>query len=171
MSLLVMMIAGGVAPKLIARFGPARVRAAGAMLLARGLLTWAHAAAGRDYVHAVLPALLVSAPGLALVFVSVTVSATTAVPERQAGLASGLLNMSQQIGAAFGLAVLVSLSTSRTTAALHSGHGQADALSQGFSGAFHLAAGIALVAAIATAQLLIRSRKPAPSVLFAESAA
>jgi EmrB/QacA subfamily drug resistance transporter len=172
LSLLVMVVAGGMAPKLIARFGPARVLAAGATLLAGGLLTWAHAAAtGGDYLHAVLPALLVSAPGLALVFVSVTVSATSSVPEQQAGLASGMLNMSQQVGAALGLAILVSVSTSRTTASLHSGHSPADALSQGFTGAFQLAAAIALVAAIATAMLLIRSRRPAPSVRVAEVAA
>jgi EmrB/QacA subfamily drug resistance transporter len=168
MSLLVMVIAGGGTPRLIARFGASRVLALGATLLAGGLLTWAHAAAGGSYVSALLPALLVSAPGMALVFVSVTVSATSAVPEHQAGLASGLLNMSQQIGAALGLAVLVSLSTSRTTAELHSGRSHADALAHGFSGAFHLAAAIALIAATATVLLLVRSREPAPSMLAAE---
>jgi sugar phosphate permease len=99
------------------------------------------------------------------------VSATSSAPEQQAGLASGMLNMSQQVGAALGLAILVSVSTSRTTASLHSGHSPADALSQGFTGAFQLAAAIALVAAIATAMLLIRSRRPAPSVRVAEVAA
>ena len=136
MSFLVMMTAGAVAPRLIGRFGAARVLAAGALVLTGGLLVWAHAATAGGYVDGVLPALLATAPGLGLVFVAVTVAATAGVPDHQAGLASGLVNMTQQVGTAIGLALLVALSSSQTSDALRAGSDRADAIGDGFSAAF-----------------------------------
>jgi EmrB/QacA subfamily drug resistance transporter len=144
MSLLVMATAGGLAPKLIARFGPAPVLTGGSLALAGGLLAWAHAATSGGYLEGVLPALLITAPGVGLVFVSVTVAATAGVAPSQSGLASGLVNSTQQLGTAIGIAVLVAVSSSQTS------------LSTGFESAFTLAAGFAAAAAAVTALLLVR---------------
>lgn len=157
MSVVVMAFAGGAAPKLIARFGASTVLAAGAAVMAAGMVVWAQAADAGSYLTGVLPALLVTAPGMALVFVAVTVSATSGVSEQQSGLASGLVNMTQQIGGAVGLAILVAFSTSRTTSAAEQGAGQAEAVGDGFSAAFALGGGFALLAALATVLLLVRT--------------
>ncbi len=156
MSLLVMACAGGVAPKLIARFGPAPVLAAGCLALAGGLLVWARAATGDGYVDGVLPALLTTAPGLGIVFVAVTVAATSGVAQHQSGLASGLVNSTQQVGTALGIAVLVALSSARTSDAVEAGAAQATALGDGFATAFTVAAAFAAIAAIAAVGLLVR---------------
>jgi EmrB/QacA subfamily drug resistance transporter len=156
MSLLVMTTAGGIAPKLIARFGAPAVLAGGSLGLAAGLLMWARAATGDGYLDGVLPALLATAPGVGLVFVSVTVAATSGVSEQQSGLASGMVNMTQQVGTAIGIAALVALSSSQPD------------LGEGFQSAFTAAAGFAAVAAVLTGALLVRRERralasPAPA--------
>jgi EmrB/QacA subfamily drug resistance transporter len=158
MSLIVMATAGAIAPQLIGRFGSAPVLAAGCLALAGGLLMWARAATADGYLDGVLPALLTTAPGVGLVFVAVTVAATTGVAERQSGLASGLVNMTQQVGTAIGIAVLVALSSSRTAEAVRDGAAPADALGDGFAAAFTVAAGLAVAAAIVTVAMLARRR-------------
>ena len=116
---------------------------------------WARAATADGYLDGVLPALLTTAPGVGLVFVAVTVAATSGVGERQSGLASGLVNMTKQVGTAIGIAVLVALSSSRTTDAVKDGATAADALGDGFSAAFVVAGAFAVAAAVITASLLI----------------
>ncbi|HEU4657699.1 MAG TPA: MFS transporter, partial [Capillimicrobium sp.] len=143
MSLLVMTSAGALAPRLIGRFGSARVLAGGGLLMAAGLVVWSRAAGADGYVEGILPALLVTAPGVGLAVVGGTVTATAGVPEHQAGIVSGLVNMTNQVGAAIGLAVLVAISSSRTADALAAGSAPADALGDGFSAAFLTGAGLA----------------------------
>jgi hypothetical protein len=153
-----MATAGGIAPMLIGRFGPAPVLAAGSLALAGGLLMWARAATADGYLDGVLPALLTTAPGVGLVFVAVTIAATSGVAPQQSGLASGLVNMTQQVGTAIGIAVLVALSSSRTGDAVRDGAAQADAIGDGFAAAFTVAGGFALAAAVVTLVLLVRRR-------------
>jgi EmrB/QacA subfamily drug resistance transporter len=170
MSLIVMATAGGLAPRLIGRFGTAPVLAAGCLALAGGLLMWARAATSDGYLDGVLPALLTTAPGVGLIFVAVTVAATMGVAEHQSGLASGLVNMTQQLGTAIGIAVLVALSSSRTADALRDGTTRADALGDGFSTAFTVAAGFAVAAAIITGALLARRTRRAGTIAAAAAA-
>jgi hypothetical protein len=141
---------------LIGRFGSAPVLAAGCLALAGGLLMWARSAGSDGYLEGVLPALLTTAPGVGLVFVAVTVAATAGVSERHSGLASGLVNMTQQLGTAIGIAILVALSSSRTADSIHGGATPANALGDGFAAAFAAAAAIAGAAAAITALALIR---------------
>src|SRR4051794_21063889 len=105
-----------------------------------------------DYASHVLPAVLVLGAGLGLSFVPITIAATNGVPASESGLASGLLNVTQQVGGALGLAILSSVSTSRVTSALDDGSALPVALTHGFKGAFIVGAvlcALALVVALA----------------------
>jgi len=96
--------------------------------------------------------------GLGLSFVPVTIAAMSGTIPEEAGLASGLINTSQQIGGALGLAILASIANTSTNDAFSSGvTDKAVALTQGFSDAFLVGACFALVGAIAAA-LLISSK-------------
>src|SRR5205809_7822523 len=95
-----------------------------------------------DYASHVLPAIVVLGIGLGPSFVPITISATNGVPASESGLASGLLNTTQQVGGALGLAILSSVSTSRVTSALDSGSPLPLALTHGFKGAFIVSAGL-----------------------------
>ncbi|HEX2508786.1 MAG TPA: hypothetical protein VHK23_10730, partial [Miltoncostaeaceae bacterium] len=94
--------------------------------------------------------------GLGFSFVPVSIAALAGVPPREAGLASGLINTSQQIGGALGVAILTAVSTTRTEDLVESGTPEPQALTDGFSLAFWVAAGFAVAAIIATLLLLRR---------------
>jgi sugar phosphate permease len=89
--------------------------------------------------------------------VPVSIAALAGVPPQEAGLASGLINTSQQIGGALGVAILTTVSTTRTENLLESGTPQPEALTDGFSLAFWVAAGFAVAAILATLLTLRRS--------------
>jgi MFS family permease len=92
-----------------------------------------------DYGSHVVPAMVVLGIGLGLAFVAVTIAATSGVAPEDSGLASGLLNTTQQVGGSLGLAILSTVSTTRVTNALHAGAALPVALTHGFKGAFTVA--------------------------------
>ena len=101
---------------------------------------------------------LLAAFGLGFAFVPVTIAAVTGTEPHEAGLASGLINTSQQIGGALGLAILATIANSRTQSLFHAGvHSTAVALTKGFDRAFLIGAGLAVAGAILAA-VLISSR-------------
>ena len=101
---------------------------------------------------------LLAAVGLGFAFVPVTVGAVTGTKPREAGLASGLINTSEQVGGALGLAIVATIANSRTKSEFHSGvHSVTVALTKGFDTAFLVAAGFAIAGAILAA-ILISSR-------------
>jgi MFS family permease len=155
---LIIVSAGG-ASQLVARFGFKPVLIAGMVLIAGGLYGFSHVSApGGTYVGDVLFPSMLAAVGLGLAFVPVTIAAVTGTNPAQAGLASGLINTSQQVGGALGLAVLATISTGRTDDVFAAGErSRAVALTEGFQDAFLAGAGIALVGAILAA-VLISSR-------------
>jgi hypothetical protein len=97
-----------------------------------------------------------------MAFVPVTIAGTSGVAPNDSGLASGLLNTTQQVGGSLGLAILSTIATSRTTSALHSGSGLTSALTHGFKGAFIGGAFLCALGAVVAAALLPgRRREPA----------
>ena len=158
-------------PKLIARFGPGRVLAAGALIAAVGMALLSDVHAGGCYVVDVLPGGLLAAVGLGLGLVSGTIVAVQGVEPRDSGLASGLLNSSRLVGGALGLAVLSTIAASQTSDRLASGASQAAALSDGFHVGFLVGAGICLVGAVLAAVLLGRPARANARAAEVESAA
>jgi len=145
------------APRLMARVGGRATLAAGMLLLALGALLLTRISAGGSWATDVLVPSVVTALGMGLAFVPVTIAAVAGVPPERAGLASGLVNTSRQMGGALGLATLTSVATSLTSAYVRD-HGVAPlsggALVHGYQGAFLLASLLALAGAAAAALLL-----------------
>jgi predicted MFS family arabinose efflux permease len=146
------------ATRLTTRFGPGPVLAVGMALLAIGMLLFAQVAPDGGYLSDVLlPALLCSA-GIGFSFVPVTIAATTGVGRAEAGLASGMVNTSRQMGGSVGLALLATVATQHTTA-LGGDVSHLEALTEGFQRAFALGAAIALCGALVSA-LVLAPRAP-----------
>jgi sugar phosphate permease len=115
-----------------------------------------------DYAGEVVPAMVVMGVGFGMAFVPITIAATTGVAPEDSGLASGLLNTTQQVGGSLGLAVLSAVSTSRITSAAGEGSTLPEALTHGFIGAFRVSAILCAAAAVLAIVLLPgRRREPA----------
>ena len=125
---------------------------AGLGLISGGLFAFNGMTPGGGYASDMLPGLLLTAAGSGLTFSTLYLLATYGVPWEESGLASGLINTSQQVGAAIGIAVLSTLAASRTAGYLTSHPGRAAAqgaaLGAGFSRAFVIAGFIAVAAAL-----------------------
>ncbi len=152
-------IAAGAAGQLVTRVGFKTPLIAGMLLVAGGLLWFSQVpATGGSFAADVLGPSLLAAVGFGLAFVPVTIAAVTGTKPHEAGLASGLINTSQQVGGALGLAILATIANSRTQSVFHAGvHSTAVALTKGFDRAFLVGAGLAVAGAILAA-VLISSR-------------
>lgn len=129
-------IAAGIAPQLVSRVGTRPVIVAGAAIAAGGLYWLSLIPVHGTFVSDVLPAMLVFSLGVGPLFVSVTTAANAGVPADKAGLAASLLNASQQLGGALGLAIYTAVATSRTNHLLAAHAPVAQALTAGFQRAF-----------------------------------
>ena len=152
----IIVAAGGSAP-LVTRFGFKPVLVTGLLVTAAGLLWFTQVDVGGSYVSDLLGPMMLAAVGLGLAFVSMTVAAVSGVEAHEAGLASGLINTSQQIGGALGLAILATVANSTTDDALASGTAMPSALTEGFQAAFVVGAGIAIAGAV-LAMILVSGR-------------
>ncbi len=152
-------LAAGVASQLVTRIGFKPVLATGMALISIGLLWFSQISVDGGFVTDVLGPSLVAAVGLGFSFVPQTIAAVSGVAQHEAGLASGLINTSQQVGGALGLAVLSTVAfTQITDAAASTGAAPSPAvLTDGYADAFLVGSGIALLGVIATL-LLIRTR-------------
>ncbi len=139
-----------VAPRLAARWGTRAMVTTGFLLLGAGIAWLAFAPADGVYAVHVLPASLVAAAGMSLAFVPSLSTAISSAPPAEAGVASGLVNTSYQIGSAVGLAVLTAISA---------GVGAAGGDAAGYSAAFVAAAVIAAAGLLAGALLLRPGRR------------
>jgi EmrB/QacA subfamily drug resistance transporter len=133
---LTIIVSSGVASQLVDRLGPKPVLVTGLLISTGGFIFLATVSGGGDYGSHVAPSMVILGIGMGMGFVPVTIAGTSGVAPNDSGLASGLLNTTQQVGGSLGLAILSSIATSRTTSALHSGHPLTSALTHGFKGAF-----------------------------------
>ncbi len=141
-------VAAGVSAKLFARIGTRPVIVAGALIAAAGVWYLSRIPVHGTYPQDLLPGLVIMAIGIGAVLVSVTTAANAGVPADKAGLAAGLLNSSQQLGTALGLAIFSAIATARTTALLSANATPHQALTAGFHRALLAAAVFLLVAAV-----------------------
>ncbi|TML58774.1 MAG: DHA2 family efflux MFS transporter permease subunit [Actinobacteria bacterium] len=140
-----------VAAQLVTRIGVKPVLAIGMTSLTGGLLYFTQVSVGGSYLGDLLPGFLLIAVGLGFSFVPISIAALAGIQPAEAGLASGLINTSQQIGGALGIAALSTIATSRTSSALASGSTHATALVDGFHSAFIagvIIAGLGIIAAL-----------------------
>jgi EmrB/QacA subfamily drug resistance transporter len=140
--------------RLIMRFGPRPLLLVGLVLMTAGLALFSQVPVHGRYVVDVLPTLLLLGVGVGILFPSLMTLAMSGATPEDAGLASGLVNTTAQVGGALGLALLATLAATRTHALLGHGHGTASALTGGYRLGFLVAAGlIALSIAVALAVL------------------
>jgi EmrB/QacA subfamily drug resistance transporter len=138
------------AGRLVSHYGVRTVLGGGLVMLTAGMLLLAKVgSSGSPLVYIMLPGLLTAA-GIAMSIVPSTIAATQGAKEGQAGLASGLVNTSRQIGGGLGLAILVTLATSRSSHLIGTGHGVAQSLTDGFRLAYLIGGGLAAAAALVT---------------------
>jgi EmrB/QacA subfamily drug resistance transporter len=158
-----------VAPRVIGRFGARRTLFASLLLMAAGLAWLSRLSATGTYLSDVLGPTLVFAVGGGLSFVALIGAATTGVPAKESGLASGLINTTQQVGGALGLAVLAAVASAGTGDALAADPtATAAALTAGFSDALLVGAGVALLGA-ALVSLLPTAAEPAQAAAQADA--
>jgi predicted MFS family arabinose efflux permease len=146
-------ISAGLASVLVTRVGFKPIMALGMAFVAAGLAWFSQISVDGSYVGDVLFPSLLAAVGLGFSFVPTTIAAVSGVEDREAGLASGLINTSQQVGGALGLAVLSSVAFSTINAA----ETDPAVLTDGYADAFLVGAGIALLGVVA-ALTLVRGR-------------
>jgi EmrB/QacA subfamily drug resistance transporter len=143
-----------VAAALVNRVGVRPLIAGGMAILTLGLVLFTQVSVGGSYVSDLLPGFLIIALGMALCFVPISIAALAGVSQAEAGIASGLINTSQQIGGAVGIALLSTIAISRTENEFAAGVAQPEALTSGFQLAFWVGAGIALVGVVAALTLI-----------------
>jgi EmrB/QacA subfamily drug resistance transporter len=145
----------GFSARLINRFGGRSTLLPGLALLAAGLVLFSGAPLHAHYVTDLLPSMVLLGIGAGLAFPSLmTLAMSTATPE-DSGLVSGLVNTTQQVGGALGLAVLATLSAAQASSARAQGRSVADSLTSGYHAAFAIGGGL-VVAAIVVAAVLLR---------------
>jgi EmrB/QacA subfamily drug resistance transporter len=141
-------ITAGASAGLVTRFGFKPVLVTGLLVTAVGLVWFSQIDANGSYVADVLFPSILAAVGLGLAFVSMMVASVSGVETHEAGLASGLINTSQQLGGALGLAILVSVANSRIDDLAATGSPMNIALTEGFQSAFLVGAGLAIAGAV-----------------------
>ena len=144
-------LSAGVASALTTRIGFKPVLASGMVLVAGGLVWFAQVSPDGTFLGDVLFPSLLAAVGLGFSFVPLTIAAVSGVKPDDAGLASGLINTSQQVGGALGLAILAAVATGRSANVQGS---PAVQLTEGFQAAFLVGAALAVVGAVLTLVLI-----------------
>ncbi len=152
---------------LITRFGARTLLFPGLTLVTAGLVLFTQAPVDGSYALHVLPVMILLGTGVGVCFPALMTIAMSGATRADAGLASGLVNTSAQVGGALGLAVLATLSASRTDALIGRGESTGEALTGGYHLAFWIAAAL-VVAAIAIAATVLQPEAKAAEGLEAE---
>lgn len=162
---LILGVISNVVPRFVPKYGFKPFLIAGTLSLFSGLVWLSQLTLESNYAGGILPAIILMAAGMGMSFVSISIAGTSGVPANEAGLASGLLNTSQQMGGALGLAILAGVSASATQAAAHLG--PIASLVQGDKTAFAVASSFTLVALV-LAITVIRTPKTSETKVQAE---
>jgi EmrB/QacA subfamily drug resistance transporter len=162
-SLLMGVLSLGFTDKINMRFGPRRVLITGLCLLLVAMLLFARTPVDGNYLVDLFPALFIFGAGAGVAFPALMMLAMSGATPQDAGLASGLVNTTGQVGGAIGLALLATLSTERTKTLLEDGESTAAALTGGFHLAYLIGAALAVVAIIAAVTVL-REGSPAAAM-------
>lgn len=157
----------GFSEKLIMRFGPRTTLIPGVCLVVVALLLFARTPVEGNYLTDLLPPFLLIGIGVGTSFPAIMTLAMSGATPEDAGLASGLVNTSMQVGGSIGLAVLATLSTERTNSLLADGEGHLQALNSGYHVAYLIGAALAATA-VAIAVFVLRA--PAPAEMPAHAA-
>jgi EmrB/QacA subfamily drug resistance transporter len=151
---LLIVFAAAPSQQLVTRIGPRIPFAAGLVLVAGGLFWFSQVSTDGSFLEDILGPSVLAGIGAALAFIAGTIAATTGAADEDAGLASGLLNTSQQVGGAIGTAAIAAIATAQTTNALGTGKALPAALTEGYHTGYLVVAGVALAAAIVVAVLV-----------------
>jgi EmrB/QacA subfamily drug resistance transporter len=151
-------ITSGIVSNLVNKFGFKPPLVAGPIVLSLGLFLLSHMRVEGTYLHDVFPGLAVCAFGMGLSFVSMTLVATTGVPKHFSGIASGVLNTSQQVGGALGLAILAAVYASTFKADAANGIAGTTAQVHGYHDGLLVGVGLALAASV-VASLVVKNNK------------
>jgi predicted MFS family arabinose efflux permease len=158
-------ITSTIAAQLVTRLGVKPVLVAGMVFMTAGLVYFTQVSVHGSYVADLLPGFLLIALGIGFAFVPISIAALAGVQPAEAGLASGLINTSQQIGGALGIALLSTIATTRTGDKIAAGTALHPALVDGFKLAFLVGVGIALAGILAALFLIRRDElQQAPAV-------
>ena len=149
----------GLSERLIMRFGPRNTLIPGVCLVVVALLLFARTPVDGDYLTNLLPPFLLIGVGVGTSFPAIMTLAMSGATPEDAGLASGLVNTSMQVGGSIGLAVLATLSTERTNSLIGDGEGPAQALTSGYHVAYLVGAVLAAIA-VAIAVFVLRAPRP-----------
>jgi EmrB/QacA subfamily drug resistance transporter len=146
----------GLSARLVVRFGARAVLLPGLALLVAGLALFTRVPVDGSYVPDLFPSMMLLGLGAGLSFPALMTLAMSGATESDAGVASGLVNTTLQVGGALGLAVLATLSSARTEILLADGESRAEALTGGYTLAFGIGAGL-VAAAIVVGVVVLRS--------------
>ena len=150
--------------KIVGKYGYKKPLMVAPLFLATGLYYLSRIQVDGTYWKSVFPGIVIIAMGLGVIFVSITIAATSGVPKEKSGLASGLLNTSQQIGGAIGLAILSGVSANAITAYIKNNPAQPNlylyAQVHSYHDAFLVGVGFAVIAFLLSAFLIKQKKEP-----------
>jgi EmrB/QacA subfamily drug resistance transporter len=150
----------GISQALVTKFGPRPIMAIGLLLITIGMVWYSQIPVHASFVSDLLPGYLLVGVGMAFSFIPMSIAALAGVAPQEAGLASGLINTSQQIGGALGVAIASTVAFTHMNTLLQSGHSPAVAQTSGFALGFWVIAGFGAAAVLATL-VLVRSEEVA----------
>ncbi len=162
MTLVMATMSLGLTSRLLARFGAMRLLVPGMTAVVLGLVLLSRAGVGAHYATAILPALLLIGGGMSVAAVPLLTIAMADVPKSDAGVASGLVNVSMWLASSTGLAVFGSLAASRSDAARAAGESAGASLVAGYHETFLIGAALATIGLLVTV-FVLRASVPAPA--------
>jgi EmrB/QacA subfamily drug resistance transporter len=148
----------GLSQALVTKVGPRPVLTVGMLLITAAMIWYSQIPTHGSFVSALLPGYLLMGVGMAFAFIPMSIAALAGVEHHEAGLASGLINTSQQIGGALGVAIAATVAFTHMGTLLQSGHSPAEAQTSGFALGFWVLAAIG-AAAVVAAVALVRGRE------------